>query len=152
MLDIIGGNHNAFVSGQSITDNVLMASKLVRGYGRSTLSDRYVIKIDLQKAFDYLDWSFTMDVLDALNFLVIFVDWIKACLTGARFSIFINEGLVGYFKGAKGVRQRDLLSSYLFVIAINVLSKLLDVVVTYKVFNYHPKCKKSEAYSFKLYR
>ena len=74
----------------------------MQGYGRSTLSSRYVIEIDLQKAFNSLDWSFILDVLKALKFPVTFVDWIKACLTGARFFISINIGLVGYFNGAKG--------------------------------------------------
>ena len=74
----------------------------MQGYGRSTLSSRYVIEIDLQKAFNSLDWSFILDVLKALKFPITFVDWIKACLTGARFFISINIGLVGYFKGARG--------------------------------------------------
>ena len=81
-------------------------------------------------------------MLKALKFPDMFVEWIRACLTGARFSISINGGLAGYFKRARGVRQGDPLSPYLFVIALNVLLKLLDTAAGYKVFSYHPKCKK----------
>ena len=50
--DIIGPNQSAFIIGMSIIDNVLMAQELVRRYGRTTLSSRCAIKIDLQKAFE----------------------------------------------------------------------------------------------------
>ena len=38
--------------------------------------------------------------------------------------------------------QGDPLSPYIFVIAMDVLTKLLDAAATYGVFNYHPKCKR----------
>ena len=79
-----------------------MAQELVRGYGRVNLSPRCAIKIDLQKAFDFLDWKFILEVLVALKMPRMFVEWIRTCLTGARFFISINRGLVGYFKGARG--------------------------------------------------
>ena len=34
------------------------------------------------------------------------------------------------------------MSPYIFFIAMDVLSKLLDAATTYDVFSYHPKCKK----------
>ena len=58
------------------------------------------------------------------------------------FSISINGGLVGYFKGAKGIRHGDPLSLYLFVLAMNVCSMLLDASAKHGVFQFHPKCKK----------
>ena len=51
---LIGKNQSAFTKGKSILDNIFMAQEVVRGYGRSTLSLRCVIKIDIQKAFDTL--------------------------------------------------------------------------------------------------
>lgn len=77
-----------------------------------------------------------------MNFPGKFIEWIKMCLTGSWFSVSMNGGLEGYFKGRKGVRQVDPLSPYIFVIVMNSLSNLLDLAVKHEVFRYHPKCKR----------
>ena len=83
-----------------------------------------------------------MDILYALKFPCRFVEWIKGCITNPMFSISINGGLVSYFKGARGIRQGDPLSFYSFVLAMNVLYRLLDATTKYSVFQFHPKCKR----------
>ncbi|KAE8679736.1 Cytochrome P450 81E8 [Hibiscus syriacus] len=55
---------------------------------------------------------------------------ISAYFTVARYSISFNGSLVGLFKGTRGNRQRDLLSPFLFVLLMNVLSCLLNMDAT----------------------
>lgn len=74
-----------------------------------------------------------------MNFPAKFIRLIRKCITKTRFSIKVNGGLNGYFKGAKGLRQGDHLSPYLFFICMNVLSCLF--AHTLSDFNYHWKCK-----------
>ena len=100
------------------------------------------MKIDLQKAFDSLDWRFLMEILSAMNFSSIFIDWIRSYVTTLMFSLSINVGLVGFFKGARGVRQEESLSPYLFVLAMNMLLKTLNAAARSGVFSFHPKCKR----------
>ncbi|KAH1055514.1 hypothetical protein J1N35_033579 [Gossypium stocksii] len=114
----------------------------MRGYGRKNISPRCTLKIDLQKAFDSVNWCFLLLVLKALKFPEIFRNWIEACITSHYFSISLNGSLVGYFKGAKGVRQGDPLSPFLFVIAMEVLSRLLEIAARQGIFKFHPKCSK----------
>ncbi|KAE8713519.1 hypothetical protein F3Y22_tig00110206pilonHSYRG00043 [Hibiscus syriacus] len=71
-----------------------------------------------------------------------FCNWIKACVTTPKYSVSLNGSLVGYFKGAKGIRKGDPLSPYLFVIVMNVLSSSLDVAAKKGIFKFHPKCKR----------
>ncbi|XP_038997432.1 uncharacterized protein LOC120122379 [Hibiscus syriacus] len=116
--------------------------ELVRGYSRKNISPRCALKIDLQKAFDSLNWEFVGVILHALGFPDKFISWIWACFTNPRYSIVLNGSLVGYFIGARGVRQGDPISLYIFILAMNVLSNLLNVAALNGVFGYHPKCKR----------
>lgn len=42
------------------------------------------------------------------------------------YSVCLNGELVGFFPGKKGLRQGDSLSSSLFVLVMDILSKKLD--------------------------
>lgn len=57
------------------------------------------------------------------------------------FSIMINGGLVGYFPGARGLRQGDSISPYLFLLVIEAFSSLLTQNIGTGDFQYHPKCQ-----------
>lgn len=51
LASLIFSNQNAFVEGQSISDNVFLAQEMVKGYGRSIISPRCALK-----AFDSVHW------------------------------------------------------------------------------------------------
>ncbi|KAE8726077.1 hypothetical protein F3Y22_tig00007895pilonHSYRG00141 [Hibiscus syriacus] len=101
-------NQSIFVKGMSIVDNTLLAQELVRGYSRKKISSKCALKIDLQKAFDSLSWEFVGVILHALGLPEKFIGWILACFTNSSYSIVFNGSLVGYFKGARGVRQGSI--------------------------------------------
>lgn len=56
------------------------------------------------------------------------------------YSVAINGKLHGFFMGKKGLRQGDPISSLLFVIAMDVLSKMLDEGAINGRFGIHPEC------------
>ncbi|XP_039056151.1 uncharacterized protein LOC120198995 [Hibiscus syriacus] len=102
--DIISLNQTAFIKGRSILDNTLLAQELVRGYNRKNISPRCSLKIDIHKAFDTLNWDFISTILQSIGMPSTFINWIELCFSTARFSISFNESLIGFFKGAKGIR------------------------------------------------
>lgn len=52
---------SAFVKkDRSITDNILTAQELFRGYGGETSSAKCALKIDLHKYFDPISWEFIL--------------------------------------------------------------------------------------------
>ncbi|XP_056863946.1 uncharacterized protein LOC130511120 [Raphanus sativus] len=134
-------NQSAFVKDRLLMENVLLASELVKSYHKETVSERCAVKIDISKAFDSVQWSFLLRVLEALNFPAKFILWIQKCIELASFSVQINGELAGYFNSKRGLRQGCSLSPYLFVICMQVLSKLLDRAAYEKRIGYHPYCE-----------
>ena len=57
-----------------------------------------------------------------------FIKRIHACISTPRFSVKVNGESNGYFSSARGIRQGDLISPFLFVILMDVLSELLNTV------------------------
>lgn len=62
-------------------------------------SPRCAITVELQKAYDTVQWQFLFDVLRAMHFPELVIGWIKECVCTAHFSISMNGFLEGYFAG-----------------------------------------------------
>ncbi|KAK9988622.1 hypothetical protein SO802_028861 [Lithocarpus litseifolius] len=84
------------------------------------------LKIDMEKAYDRLEWCFLEKVLRAFGFPSIWIQWVMQCVTTASFSILINGSPFSFFKPNRGVRQGDPLSPFLFVLATEVLARLIE--------------------------
>ncbi|XP_074314506.1 uncharacterized protein LOC141649720 [Silene latifolia] len=99
------GNQGAFIQGRSILENILICQDLVRLYNRSNVSPRCIFKLDLQKAYDSIEWKFMDQMLAALAFPIKFRKMLMLCVTTTTFSLSLNEANFGYFKGRRGLRH-----------------------------------------------
>ncbi|KAM6563321.1 hypothetical protein CsatB_023319 [Cannabis sativa] len=84
------------------------------------------IKIDMNKAYDCLEWSFLLRVLKANGFSGKVCHLIMQFVTMVSYSILLNGTLLAPFDPKRGLRQGALLSPFLFILCNEVLSKLVQ--------------------------
>lgn len=73
-------NQGGFVHGTFVVHNIMMVQDLVKHYGRKSASPSLMIKVDLQKAYDTVDWQFLGVMLNYLGFPRDFSDLIITLL------------------------------------------------------------------------
>ncbi|GJW51394.1 hypothetical protein Tco_0092745, partial [Tanacetum coccineum] len=142
---LISPNQSAFVPGRSISDNILLTQELMHNYHLDRGEPRCAFKVDIQKAYDTVDWGFLKEVLIGFGFHERMIMWIMECVSTTSFSISINGSLHGYFKRKRGLRQGDPLSPYLFTILMEVLTLILKRRTrNSELFTYHRFCSRME--------
>ena len=112
----------------------------MRGYHKFSQSPRCAMKVDIMKAYDNVRWEFVLDILNAMGFPPNMILWVKACMTSPTYSICINGSLHGYFRGERGLRQGDPMSPYLFVLVMEILSRILAEKASHPAFKFHWRC------------
>jgi len=83
-------------------------------------------KLDLEKAYDHVNWNFLLYMLQRCGFRERWRKWIKFCVSTVKFSILVNGALTSFFQSSRGIRQGDPLSRLLFVVVMEVLSRMLN--------------------------
>ncbi|CAM8889739.1 unnamed protein product [Rhodiola kirilowii] len=65
---LIDHAQTAFVEGRNIAYNVSLVQELLCKYKRKNVSKRCMIKLDITKAYDMVDWDFLCDIMEAFGF------------------------------------------------------------------------------------
>ncbi|CAA0810912.1 DNAse I-like superfamily protein, partial [Striga hermonthica] len=117
----------AFLEGRQLTDNVIVAQEAFHYLNRHVSGPNFfmALKLDLIKAFDRVEWLCLKKIMIQMGFDHRFVKLIMLCVSTASFSFKVNGSVNGYVSPSRGIRQRDLLSPYLFIIVAELLTAII---------------------------
>ncbi|XP_073022635.1 uncharacterized protein [Primulina eburnea] len=138
---LVSPNQSGFVPGRMISDNILLAQELTHSITLPSRGGNVILKLDMAKAYDRVQWHFLFDVMRHFGFSERVVALVSACISHCHFSVNINGSLSGFFGSTRGLRQGDPLSPLLFVLGAEYLSRGLDrLYLQHPALRYRSDC------------
>ncbi|GJX60146.1 putative RNA-directed DNA polymerase, eukaryota, reverse transcriptase zinc-binding domain protein [Tanacetum coccineum] len=113
-----------FIKGRNILDGPIILNEVMAWY-RKRKKTLMVFKFDFEKAFDSLRWDYLDMVMVKLGFGLKWCTWIFSCLHNARSFVLVNGSPTFEFDICRGLRKKDPLTPFLFILAMEGLHMLM---------------------------
>ncbi|RVW44886.1 hypothetical protein CK203_109627 [Vitis vinifera] len=85
--------------GRQILDAVLITNEAIDSVMKKN-ENGIMCKLDIEKAYDNVDWSFLLTVMQKMGFGDKWIEWIKWCISTTSFSMMDNEVFSSFLKRA----------------------------------------------------
>nr|GEX82393.1 RNA-directed DNA polymerase, eukaryota [Tanacetum cinerariifolium] len=131
--DLISDTQSAFVAGRKILDGPFILDEFLHWCKRKNKKAMF-FKVDFAKAYDSIRWDYLLEVLEAFGFGRTWCNWIRGTLISAKASILINGSPSKEYSCHCGLKQRDPLGPYLFILIMESLHLSFNRVVDEGLF------------------
>jgi len=121
---VIDENQSAFLKDRGMLESVLMANEVIEEVRRSRKSGVF-FKVDFEKAYNSVRWSFLLDMLHRMGFHRNWIRWVQGCLESASVSVLVNDSQTEEFRPFRGLRQGDPMAPFLFLVVAEGLAGLV---------------------------
>ncbi|KAJ0895798.1 putative RNA-directed DNA polymerase [Helianthus annuus] len=126
---LISEEQSAFLSDRSILDGPIILNEVVSWLKKSKKRGM-ILKVDIEKAYDSLNWVFLRSIMGQMGFPSKWLDWVMETVTTAKASVLVNGSPTQEFVCHRGLRQGDPLSPFLFVMAMEALTRVVKKAVS----------------------
>jgi Reverse transcriptase (RNA-dependent DNA polymerase) len=96
-LDIlIGPSQLAFLKGHCIFYATIAAHEVLH-HVHSSKESNFILKLDFEKVFDNVDWSYLLTMFKQWGFNATWISWMEHILWGGHSSVILNDTPGAYF-------------------------------------------------------
>ena len=120
--EIIHQDQIGFRSGQYIGQTIQLIQDIMQETKEKNL-DAYLLSLDIEKAFDSVEWEYLDLVMEEMGMGGYTHDWIKLARSDMTIKINNNGWVTKEFSVTRGLKQGDPISPYLFLISIEPLAQ-----------------------------
>lgn len=116
--------------GRSITDNVLVAFKMMHCIDQRRKGKKafMAVKLDMSNAFNRVEWSYLEAMMRRMGFHKKWIALMMMCVSTVSYSVLINREPKEKIVPLRGLRKTDCVQrvlSYLFLLCVEGLSAML---------------------------
>lgn len=135
MSKLTGDWQSSSIPGRSAIDNIIMVQESVYClHHRKCCNGGLIMKVDLEKAYDRVDWVFLEYVILHAGCSPLRTKLIMNCITTTLLSVCWNGEALDSFLPSRGLRQGKPLSPYLFVLCMEVLGRQISRACSEKIW------------------
>ncbi|WJX67033.1 hypothetical protein P8452_51532 [Trifolium repens] len=125
---LVATTQSAFLKGRYLVDGVMVVNEVV-DMAKKSGKNCLILKVDFEKAYDSVDWSFLDYMLGRFGFCDQWRKWIRTCVFSGSMSILVNGSPTEEINIQRGLKQGDPLAPFLFLLVAEGLGGLLRKAV-----------------------